>query len=110
MKTIRSAFFAILLIFLFFSLTKTVFDYQKTVRFYQSFKEDLEKEKKRKIILQTQILKNKDSSAVEKTIRDQLNLLKPDEISVIIPHPTPTPKIVTPTPPPIYIQWWKTFF
>lgn len=110
MKSLRRAFLVILLIFLFFSLTKTVFDYQKTIKFYQSFKEDFDKEKKRKITLQTQILKNKDPNEIEKTIRNQLNLLKPDEISVIIPNPTPTPQIVSPTPPPIYVQWWKTFF
>ncbi len=110
MKTLKRTFFIILIIFLFFSLTKTVLDYQKTIQFYQSFKEEFDKEEKKKITLQTQILKNKDANSLEKTIRNQLNLLKPDEISVIIPNPTPTPKIVTPTPPAIYIQWWKAFF
>ncbi len=110
MKIVKRIIFAILIIFLFFSLTKNIFDYKKTLNFYQSFKNDYEKEKKRQISLQTQALKNSDKNAIEKTIRDKLNLLKPDEIEVIIPIPTPTPIIITPPPAPVYKQWLQVFF
>jgi len=47
---------------------------------------------------------------VEKNIRQKLNLLKPNEIAIILPKITPTP---SPTPiikNPPYQQWWKLFF
>src|SRR3990167_2528013 len=57
---IKRIFITIIFIFLFFSLTKNLFDYRKTITFYESFKQDYEKEKKRKIELKTNILKSKD--------------------------------------------------
>ncbi|MFH1826924.1 MAG: septum formation initiator family protein, partial [bacterium] len=89
---IKRIFVTIILIFLFFSLTKNIFDYRKTINFYQSFKNDYEKEKKKKIILQTNILKSQDPYEVEKIIRNKLNLLKDGEVALIIPRPTTIPK------------------
>ncbi len=110
MKLVKRVLLTILLLFLFFSLSKNIFDYQKTLSYYQSFKDEYEKEKKQKITLQTQVLKNTDPAEIEKTIRNKLNLLRPGETSVIIPNLTPTPFVPTPTPAPIYQQWLYTFF
>ncbi len=110
MESTRRYLLVGVLLFLFFSLSKNIFDYHKTVSFYESYKSDYEKEKKSNITLKTKILKNNDPSELEKTIRNRLNLLKKDEVAVIIPQPTPTP-----TPPyepvfPIYEQWLMVFF
>jgi cell division protein FtsB len=95
---------------LFFSLTKGLFDYKKTISFYQSFKQDYEKEKKRKITLETNILKSKDPYEVEKILRNNLNLLKEGEVAIIIPNPTPTPKPQQPEEKPVYRQWIEALF
>jgi cell division protein FtsB len=107
---LKRFFLVIVLIFLFFSLTKNIFDYKKTINFYNSFKNEYEQEKKRKIELRTKILKSKDPYEVEKIIRNKLGLLKQDEIAIIIPNPTPTPKINKPKELPIYRQWIETLF
>ncbi len=110
MKLLKKIILIATVIFLFFSLTKNVFDYKKTLDFYQSFKKDYEAEKQRNVALRTTVLKNRDQREIEKTIRNQLNLLKPGEIAVIIPNPTPTPLIIKPTPKPVFRQWFDTFF
>lgn len=110
MKMLKKIVVTVIVIFLFFSLTKNIFDYRKTLDFYQSFKQDYQQEKQKNIALRTSLLKNKDPQQVEKTIRNQLNLLKPGEIAVIIPSPTPTPIKITPTPKPVYRQWFEVFF
>lgn len=110
MKRLKQIIFAIIVIFLFFSLTKNVFDYRKTLDFYQGFRRDYEEEKKKNVTLRTDVLKNRDQSQIEKTIRNKLNLLKPGEIAVIIPEPIPTPVAIRPTPAPVFMQWFNAFF
>lgn len=110
MNLLKKIIFGIIIVFIFFSLTKNIFDYKKTVDFYQSFKKDYEREKKDNVTLRTNVLKNRDQREIEKTIRNKLNLLKPGEIAVIIPNPTPTPVVVKPTPEPVFMQWFHTFF
>ena len=90
-------------------MTKNLFDYRKTISFYQSFKEEYEKEKKRKITLETNILKSKDPYEVEKILRNKLNLLKEGEIAIIIPKATPTLKVEK-IKKQIYIQWFEALF
>lgn len=107
---IKRIFITIIFIFLFFSLTKNLFDYRKTITFYESFKQDYEKEKKRKIELKTNILKSKDPYEIEKILRNKLNFLKEGEIAVIIPNPTPTPKQQKPPEKPVYQQWLEALF
>ncbi|OGK30998.1 hypothetical protein A3F29_02505 [Candidatus Roizmanbacteria bacterium RIFCSPHIGHO2_12_FULL_33_9] len=106
---IKRIFLIVILVFLFFSLTKNLFDYRKTISFYQSFKEEYEKEKKRKITLETNILKSKDPYEVEKILRNKLNLLKEGEIAIIIPKATPTLKVEK-IKKQIYIQWFEALF
>lgn len=100
----------VLFVFLLFSLIKNLFDYQKNLRFYEGMKQDLREEKKTNITLKTQILRNRDPQELEKTIRNKLNLLKESEMTIIISTPTPAPRAVTPTPPPVYKQWLNLLF
>lgn len=95
----------LLSLFLFSSLTKTLFDYQNTLSFYQGFKTEYETAKHENIALQTRILRASDRNELEKTIRNKLNLLKENEVAVIVPLPSPTPTVLTPTPQPAYSQW-----
>lgn len=110
MKNVRKAFFLILAVFLIASLTKNIFDYYQKVQFYKGFEKEYQKERKNNITFKTQILKNSDAHEVEKTLRDQLNLSKEGEYTVLIPTPTLNPIQPTPAPQPVYIQWWQTFF
>ncbi|OGK40206.1 hypothetical protein A3A74_06890 [Candidatus Roizmanbacteria bacterium RIFCSPLOWO2_01_FULL_35_13] len=110
MKFIRKIVFFLLLLFFFSSLTKNLFDYKSKVSFYQSYLRDYENEKKKNITLKTQLLKKSDFNEVEKTIRNKLNLLKEDEVAIILPQPTPTPIIITPTPLPNWQRWKQVFF
>lgn len=109
MKSASKIFVFILAFFLLYSLVKNVINYQEKIQFYQSFKNDYLKEKKGNTELKTKVLKNKDLSQVEKTIRNKLNLLKPDEIALMLPAPSPTPQIFIPTPIPNWLQWWEVF-
>ena len=60
--------------------------------------------------LKTQLVKKSDTNEIEKTIRNKLNMLKQDEVAIILRQPTPTPLLITPTPLPNYLQWWQVFF
>lgn len=100
----------LLFLFLVFSLTRNLFEYKKNSSFYESYKNEYDKAKKENTSLKTQIIKNSDPNQVEKTIRNKLNLSKPDEVAVIIPNPTPTTIAITPTPAPAYQQWLNLFF
>lgn len=106
---IKRVFLIVILIFIFFSLTKSLFDFRKTISFYQGFKNDYETEKKRNITLQTNILKSKDPYEVEKILRNKLNLLQEEEIAIIVPEPTTQP-IQTKEEIPVYIQWIEALF
>lgn len=55
-------------------------------------------------------VKTKDPYELERTIRNRLNLTKPGEVMIIVPHPTVKPVSPTPTPLPVYQQWVKTLF
>lgn len=104
----RILYFTIV-IFLFYSLTRNFSNYIKNVKYYNKNKENYQKEQKNNITLQTQLRKQQAPGEVEKTIRNKLNLLKPNEVSLIISLPSPTPVVPTPTPIPNYLQWWKIF-
>ncbi len=109
MRLLRKIVFFLLMVFFFSSLTKNLLDYQKKLAFYQDYKLDYEKEKKQNIVYKTELLKQSDTNEIEKTIRNKLNLLKPNEVAIIMRQPSPTPEIVTPTPLPNYLQWWQVF-
>jgi cell division protein FtsB len=110
MGSIKLFLIGILFLFLISSMTKNFFEYRKNYSFYEDYKREYEQEKQKNSSLKTQILKSSDPNQLEKIIRNKLNLLKPNEVSVIIPIPSPTPKLVTPTPAPPYSEWWNVFF
>lgn len=109
MKSIKTVLVFLFLIFLVSSLTKNIVDYQKKLQFYEDYRLKFESEKKRSITLKTEVLKNSDLNEIEKTLRNKLNLLKPNEIAIIVPKPTPTVSSVTPTPLPPWEQWKELF-
>lgn len=99
-----------LVVFFLISLTRNLTEYRKNLAFYSGFKQKYEEEKKRNTSLKTQALKKSDPNEIEKTIRNKLNLAKPNEITIMIQDPTPTPiPTITPDIPP-YKQWYTVFF
>jgi len=110
MKLIKNIFFIFLLIFLFSSLLRNLFGYKSKLDFYNQFKQNFEKEKKRNIELRTEVVRKKSTEEIEKTIRNDLNLLKDNEIALIIPSPPIIPITATPTPAPNWQQWWELYF
>lgn len=109
MKIVRNIILFIFILFLFSSLVRNLFDYQNKVKFYQDYKNEYDRERKLNLTLQTEVLKKTSQNELEKTIRNKLNLLKPNEVAVMIPSPTPMPITPTPEPLPIWEQWWKLF-
>lgn len=110
MKLFKKTILFFFLLFLFFSLLKNILNYQARLQFYQDYKKEYEKEKNRQRQLQTEILKKKSSIEIEKTIRNKLNLLKEDEVAVLLPSPTLSPAFPTPIPLPNWVKWWQVFF
>jgi hypothetical protein len=110
MHLIKKGFFAIVFLFLVFSLIKNFSIFQKNISFYKSFKEDMEAEKTKNTRLKTERLLKTSPREVEKTIRNKLSLLKPDEIAIIIPSPSPIPSPSVAPRLPIYQRWWNVFF
>ncbi len=97
------------IVFLFYSLVKNTLDYRRNLQFYQNYRDNYLKENKTNITLKTELLKNNSLMELEKTIRNKLNLLRPNEVAIISNLPTPTPAPLTPTPLPHYQQWWSLF-
>ena len=110
MKILRTIILIFFVLFLFSSLVRNLFDYRNKLQFYQEYKGEYDKEKKDNITLKTEVLKKTSQTELEKTIRNKLNLLKPDEVAVMLPSPTPIPIIPTPIPLTVWQQWWKLFF
>lgn len=110
MKAIKQLIYIFFVIFLFSSLLKSVLNYRDRIQFYRQTKEKYEKLKKRNIELKTEVVRKRSADEIEKTVRNQLNLLKEDEVALLIPQPSPT-KVVTPTPRlENWQKWWQVFF
>jgi len=99
----------LLAIFFISSLLRGIIEYQKNQQFYQDYKNQYLKEKKRNTELKTQLVKTQDNYEFEKIVRDKLNLQKENEYVLVIPNPTPTVITPTPTPVPNYKQWIEEF-
>jgi len=80
------------------------------MKFYATYKKSYETETNRNNKLKMQAIKESDPMELEKTIRNQLNLVKPNEVAIIVPTPTLIPVTPTPTPLPVYRQWVNVFF
>ncbi len=110
MGAVKKVLFILLMLFLFSSLTKTIADYLQNMSFYQDYKTEYEKEKKRNVVLKTEIIKNNDPYQLEKTIRNNLNLAHENETEIILPQPTEAPITPRPTEAPTWKQWQNVFF
>ncbi len=110
MKLIKNIVLLFLLIFLFSSLLRNLFGYKSKLQFYQQFKQNFDRERKRNIELKTEVVRKKSQEEIEKTIRNNLNLLKDNEVALILPSPTKIPISITPTPVPNWRQWWNVYF
>lgn len=110
MNLLKNVIIGLVVIFIFFSLVKNIFDYQKKLLFFEEFKKEAKNEQDKNTALKTAVLKSGDINKIEKTIRDKLNLSKKGEEVVILARPTPTPVVITPTPAPVWRQWWGVFF
>lgn len=110
MHAFKKFIFTGLFLFFLFSLTRNFFEYRKNLQFYEQFRVEHESELQKNNELKAQLVKNNDSYEMEKRIRNKLNLLKDNEVSVLLPEPSPTPTIVIPTPIPVHKQWVQVFF
>ncbi|MFZ6035361.1 MAG: FtsB family cell division protein [Patescibacteria group bacterium] len=109
MKAVKNILAVFLIGFLLFSLLKNIFNYRDKMQFFDDYRKDYEAEKKKNIELKTEIVKKKSTTEVEKTIRNDLNLLKENEIAIILPSPTPSPKAPNPASIPSWRQWLDLF-
>ena len=106
----RKILFVIVLLFLVISFIRIAMDYQRNISFYDQTKNNYDK-----ALLENKELKvHKQAGSspfeVEKSLRNRQNLLRKDEIIVIIPPPSPIPTIsVLPSEYPIR-QWIRLFF
>jgi len=106
----RKTIFFIVLLFLIISLIRNATDYQRNISFYDQTKSNYNK-----ALLENKELKvHKQASSspfeVEKNLRNKQNLIRNNEIVIIVSSPSlaPTP-FVKPTEPP-YKQWIRLFF
>ncbi|MEO6509310.1 MAG: septum formation initiator family protein [Patescibacteria group bacterium] len=106
---VKKILITLILVFLFSSLIKNISEYRKNLSFYATYKKNYEDEKNRNNKLKMQSIKENDPAELEKTIRNKLNLKKPNEVAIIVPTLTPFPMTPTPSPMPIYQQWVKVF-
>lgn len=110
MQTIKKGIIVILLILPILALSKSVLDSLQNNQFYDSSKAQYDKQAEINKKLKSDIAKSKDYYEVEKTVRNKLGRLKPNETELIIPRapivPSPTPTIIVP----VYEQWKEVFF
>lgn len=105
MRFVKNTIVVVFALLFLGSLIRNIFSYLDKRNFYseieQEYREELDTNKK----LKSELKKNSNSYLVEKEIRDQLQLLKPNEKTVILPNITISP---TPSPTPIkkpYEEW-----
>ena len=110
MFTVKRIILGLLVLFFLSSLTRNFFEYRRNLEFYESYKEDYLAEKQRNTELKTKLVKSKDPYEIEQTIRNQLNMVKDEEVAILLPEPSPTPILVSPTPVPPYKQWVDVLF
>lgn len=105
----RKIAFLIVLLFLLISLFRNMFDYQRNMSFYDQTKANLKKAQIKNVELKLRKQMNSSPFEVEKNLRNKQNLLRKNEIIVIIPSPSPIPGLLAkPTDYP-YKQWMQLF-
>ena len=106
----RKIVFLVVLLFLVISLIRNIADYQKNISFYDQTRLNLEKalQENKELIIHKQA--GSSPFEIEKNLRNKQNMLRENEIIVIIPSPSPFPTpFVRPTEYP-YRQWIRLFF
>jgi hypothetical protein len=106
----RKIAFLIVLLFLVISLIRNLFDYQRNLSFYDQTKTNFQKAllKNKELVIRKQA--NASPFEIEKNLRNKQNLLRKNELIIIIPSPSPIP---TPAAKPSeypYRQWMRLFF
>lgn len=110
MTIVKNIFFGLLTLFFLVTVTRNFFEYQRNLEFYNGFKTEYDEVKAQNDWLQAQFVKQNDPDEVEKTIRNQLNMVKDGETVVLMEQPSPTPIQISPTEIPNYTKWYRTFF
>lgn len=106
----RKFFVLLILFFLIFSLTKNIFDYQHNIAFFQNLKKEYINEQEKNKKLKKEIIKTQDFYFLEKSIREQLSLIRPNEVVLILPknqEKKNNSNIIKEKP--IYGQWLELF-
>lgn len=99
-----------LFFFIVFSLTKNIFDYKNKISFFQQLKSEFVNETEKNKKLKAELAKTNDYYYLEKNIREKLNLVKPNEIVVILPKTEPQKvKNKETIRKPTYTQWLELF-
>lgn len=109
MPYLKKSIYLLLGLFILTALTKNIFEYRKNLQFYNDYKSEYEIEKKRNNKLKTALVKSNDYFEFEKNIRDRLNLHQKNESIIIIPNPTPTIFVPSPTVIPNLKKWLNVF-
>jgi cell division protein FtsB len=109
-KLIKKAVIFFFIIFLIYYFSQNILDYKKKFNFYENYKKDYQDELEKNKKLKSEILKNQDYYTIEKNIRQKLNLLRPNEIAIILPQTTPTPSPAPKIEKPVCQQWIELFF
>ena len=107
MPPVKRIVIILLAIFFITSLSKNLLEYRKNISFYEDYRSEYLKEKKRN---EESYVKTQDTYEFEKTVRNKLNLHKENEVVLIIPEPTPTTFVPSATPMPNYKQWADVLF
>jgi len=109
MKILKNILTGLTFLFLFSLLTRNLGSYRKKLAFYQQIKNNYQQEKKKNTRFKTEILRSQGKANLEKKIRNKLDLLKENEVALIIPRITPAPTIVVPPPLANWQRWLKIF-
>lgn len=105
MRLIKNAIITVFAVLLVLSLSRNIFDYKDKIAFYDDYKSEYEKELEQNKQLKSELKQSTDSYYVEREIREQLQLLKENEVAVILPEITITPTPTEAPPKPPYEQW-----
>lgn len=106
MPRVKSLILILILSFSALSLVQAVTQFSKNTAFYNEYKNEYESEFKRNLELKTKMKTLQDVDEFEKIARDKLNLTRKNEYIIVIPEPTPTKFVPTPTKVPNYRLWW----
>ncbi len=111
-KTARTLLIIFFALGLFVSLTKSIIDYHVKQDFYEKHRENLEVVQKENSELKSKIQVSKDSYALEKILRNQLNYAKYGEYVVLLDPTEPAQKTIAktrPTPPRAWLLYFFSF-